>query len=91
MEIILAMAQRKCSYEGEYGPECLAAMTEYESSEKAAYIEDAINNGLKSGEFASVQQIVLTVNDKSIDAALFPNIEPIKAEVLINNGKGGAQ
>lgn len=84
MEIILAMAQRKCRYAGEYGPECLAAMTEYEFIDNPAHIEDAIANGLESGEFVAVQQIVLKVDEKAIDAALFPNREPIKADVLPN-------
>lgn len=81
MKIMLAMAQRICTYPGQYGPECLAAMTEYEFSDNPAHIEDAIANGLASGEFTSVQQITLTVDEKAIDDALFPNRKPIKATV----------
>ena len=81
MDIIMVIAQRKCAYDGQYGPECLACMTEYEYSDNPAHIEDALANGIESGEFSSVQQITLNVDTAAIDAALFPNREPIPAAV----------
>lgn len=88
MEIIMVIAQRKCAYAGQYGPECLACMTEYEYSDNPEHIEDALANGIESGEFSSVQQIALTVETAAIDAALFPNRTPIAATVNPPNAGG---
>ena len=81
MEIIMVIAQRKCAYAGQYGPECLACMTEYEYSDNPAHIDDALANGIESGEFSAIQQITLNVDTAAIDAALFPNRTPIEATV----------
>lgn len=82
MEIIIVMAQRKCRYAGEYGPECLACMSEYEYSDNPSFINNALSENRDSGEFDAVEVVRLKVDNKKIMAALFPNREPINADVL---------
>ena len=84
MEIIIFMAQRKCKYAGEFGPECLACMSEYEYSDNPEFIENAVTENRASEYFDAVEIVRLSVDDKAVDAALFPNREPIKAGVLPN-------
>lgn len=84
MEIIIVMAQRKCKYAGEFGPECLACMSEYEYSDNPEFIENAVTENRASEYFDAVEIVRLSVDDKAVDAALFPNREPIKAGVLPN-------
>lgn len=86
MEIIIVMAQRKCKYAGEFGPECLACMSEYEYVNNPEFIENAVTENRASGDFDAVEIVRLAVDDKAVDAALFPNRAPIKADVLPNKG-----
>ena len=82
MEIIIVMAQRPCRYKGEYGPECLACMSEYEYDENPDYIQGELEKRRESEEFDAVEIVRLKVDDKAVDAALFPNKTPIQADIL---------
>ncbi len=82
MEIIIVMALRKCKYSGEFGPECLACMSEYQYGENPEFIENAVTKNRASEEFESVEIVRLEVDNLAIYSALFPNRTPIAANVL---------
>lgn len=82
MEIIVVMAQRKCDYPGQYGPEALACMSEYEFSDNPGYLHDARLENMDTGEFDAVELVTLKVPDGEIDRRLSREREPIEAEAV---------
>ena len=82
MKIIVVIAQRKCRYEGEYAPEALACISEYGQEENPDFITDTLSENRNCEEFDAVEPVCFEVDGKAIDAALFPNRNPIKAEIV---------
>ena len=81
MKIIVLVAQRKCSFPGQYGEEALACMSEYEYSDNPDYLHDALAAHRNSGEFDAAELITLKVPDEAITRRLYPAREPVDAEV----------
>lgn len=79
MEIIVLMAQRKCRYPGEYGPEALACMTEYEYSDNPDYLTNQRDETIGTGEFDAVELVTLTVPADEIVRRLYPMSDPVPA------------
>ncbi|WP_018234370.1 hypothetical protein [Thioalkalivibrio thiocyanodenitrificans] len=82
MEILILMAQRKCSYPGEYAPETLGCMAEAELIDNPEYLENERRKHIDSGEFEAVEILTLKVDDDAVSSRLFPAHDPIDAEVL---------
>ena len=81
MEIIVLMAQRKCSYPGQYGLEVLACMSEHEYRDNPDYLADALAASEGSGEFDAAELITLKVPDEEISSRLYPGHDPVQVEV----------
>lgn len=81
-EIKIVIAQRKCSYEGEFAPECLACMSEYAHADNPEYLHNIVSENRTINEFDAIEIITLHVDSKAIDAALFPSRNPIPAKVI---------
>ena len=73
MEIRIILAQRKCSYPGQYGPETLGCASEYEYDENPDYLNDILKKSRESDEFDAVELVSLSVLDILVENALFPN------------------
>ncbi len=83
MEIIIVIAQRKCQYPGEYGPECIACMSEYEYKDNPEFITNAVKENRENGEFDTVEIMRVYVDKKEIDSILYKR-PAIKAKVIPN-------
>ncbi|KPM97622.1 hypothetical protein [Vibrio alginolyticus] len=70
MKIMVLFAQRKCAYDGEYAPECLEVMSEYDFEENTTFLKDKLQEAVDSGEFESVKVIPIEVPDDGIKGAL---------------------
>jgi hypothetical protein len=81
MKIHVVVAQRKCAYQGEYGIEAIACMSEYEYSDNPEYLKGELVKARKSGEFDSVEIVELDVNEKDLTAILFPAHKAVNAAV----------
>ncbi|ADC73112.1 hypothetical protein TK90_2625 (plasmid) [Thioalkalivibrio sp. K90mix] len=61
MKIFVLMAQRKCDYPRQYGPEALACMSEYEHDVNPSWLHEKRESYLKTDELESVCIIPLEV------------------------------
>jgi hypothetical protein len=73
MKIHVIIAQRKCSYQGEYGIEALHCMSEHEYSENPQFLIDGLERHRANGEFDSVEIVDLDVSEQDLRAVLFPS------------------
>ena len=76
------MAQRKCTYPGEYAPEALDVITEYDDDDNPDFLQDMKAENEASGEFTSVKVVTIDVDDKAINDVLFPSQKPIIGTVV---------
>lgn len=81
MKIHLLIGQRKQRYEGEYGLEALACMTEHDHEENPDYLPQEQQKTSAGGEFDRVGIVTLSASEKEIRAILYPENRPIPAEV----------
>jgi hypothetical protein len=57
MKLHVVFAQRKEHYEGEFAPEVVAAVTEYEYDDNPDYLEDQLEKAKHDPDFAAVRLI----------------------------------
>lgn len=81
MDIYILMAQRKERYDGEYGPEALACMSEYEHSDNPEYLDEQKAKADESGEFENTVILRLSADSRLIMRALRPSIEAVPTQV----------
>jgi hypothetical protein len=81
MDLFVLMAQRKERYEGEYGLEALAVMSEADDEGNPDYLRDKLKEHKSGTEFEAVAIIRLTVSEAAIHAVLFPESRAIEATV----------
>ncbi len=82
MDLMILMAQRKESYPGEYGPEALACMTEYDDSDNPDYLAEKKAEAIASGDFENVELIRISVDGKAIERILRPAIQAVPGTVV---------
>jgi len=82
MKLFVVMAQRKQRYEGEYGLEALAVMSEADQEQNPQYLEDVIEEHRNGGNFEAVSIIRLDVSENAVRAILFPEDKTVPASVL---------
>jgi len=82
MKIKMIIAQRKCKYTGEYAPECLEAISEFGYDDSPEYLDDKLIEYRESKEFDSIEMIAISIDNKDIDSALYPNKKVISASLL---------
>jgi len=81
MKIYVVMAQRKCAYQGQYGLEALACMSEYEYSENPDFLHDCRAEHQGSGEFDAVEIVALSAPEAEIERRLYPDTTAVEATV----------
>lgn len=92
MKIHVIVGQRKCHYDGEYGLEALACMSEYEFSDSPEYLMEELAKARKSNEFDSVEIVELDVNEKQLRDILFPANKVVSAALVgVTNADGDQQ
>lgn len=72
MDLYVLIAQRKERYEGEYGMEALAVMSEADYDENPDYLRDALEQNKASGEFDAIAIITLNISSNAVRAVLYP-------------------
>lgn len=80
MKLLVIMAQRKERYQGEYGPEALEVMTEYDNDDNGEYLPVKLEEFKKSNMFENVQLITIEVSENAIMKILRP--DAIAGDVL---------
>lgn len=73
MKIIMVWGQRKVRYPGEYTPELIEAISEYEDENNRFAISNAFANASKNTDFVSVQIIEANINDDMLNEILSMN------------------
>lgn len=81
MKLHVLIGQRKQRYEGEYGLEALACMTEYDVDANGEYLPAEERKAVDGGEFEALRVVKLEVSEKEVRAVLFPENTPIHAAV----------
>ena len=79
MKLHIIFGQRKCSYEGEYGPEALDVADEFTVEDNPDWLEKRLKEHRRDKSFESVAVLVVRVPGKAIDDALFPKKHEIDA------------
>lgn len=81
MDLYVLFAQRKETHPGEYGPEALACMTEYEYDDNPEYLDGEKTKADEGGDFERSEIIRLSVDQKAIMRILRPAAVSIPAAV----------
>lgn len=81
MDLFVLMAQRKERYEGQYGFEALACMSEAGQEENTEYLQEALAENRATGEFEAIAIVKLEMRGSDIRAALYPANKAIAAKV----------
>jgi hypothetical protein len=79
MKIKMIIAQRKCNYTGQYAPECLEAISEFAYDDYPEYLDNKLVEYRESKEFDSIEMITISIENKDVDSALYPNKKVIPA------------
>lgn len=72
MILKVLMGQRKESYPGEYAPEALEVMTEYDFSENESWILDKFDEQKKEKHWENLRIIDVKIDDKALMNILRP-------------------
>jgi len=71
MEIRCLFAQRKCSYEGQYAPELLAAIDEYGDDENPDYLNESQEKADSDNDLLFSKRITISVPEEKFDEVFF--------------------
>lgn len=71
MKIRCLFAQRKCSYDGQYAPELLAAIDEYGDDENPDYLDHAQEEANSAKDLLFSKRITVNVPDEKFDEVFF--------------------
>lgn len=82
MKIYLIVGQRHQRYEGEYGLEALACMTEADNEANPDYLTDEMKKNRDSKDFDALALVALDVPAAEIRRRLYPDREPIPAKIV---------
>ncbi len=81
MKLHIIFGQRKCRYAGEYAPEALDIADEYTMEENPDWLSGKLKEHRDSGDFASVEVLIVRVPDKAVDDALAPRAPEVDGSV----------
>lgn len=81
MLVYVLFGQRVCRYPGEYAPEALAVMTEYDVDENPDYLPEEERKFRADKSLASVQLVALEVDERAICEILAPSNRIVPAVV----------
>jgi len=81
MKIIVLMAQRKCSYPGQFSPEALECMSEDHHSDNPDFLHSKKNEYSQTNEFDALELVTLDVSTEAIVQILSPKNVCIEAAV----------
>ncbi len=81
MKVHVLFGQRIEQYAGEYAPECIAVMSEWDLDENPEYLASEKTKADATGEFERTEVIALDVSDKAIMERLRPSTVLIAASV----------
>ncbi len=82
MKVSVLFAQRKERYNGEYGLEAIACMTEHDEEANPSYLPDTLEQNRQSGDFKSLAIVTLNVSEADVRKILQPESTEVSAEVL---------
>jgi hypothetical protein len=82
MSIYILFGQRICSYPGEFAPEALEVMSEFDYGASAEWLHDKLAEAEKTGEFEALRIINVGVGDMEKLRELVIGIPSIEAKGL---------
>ena len=77
MEIRCLFVQRKCSYEGQYAPELLAAIDGYGDDDNPDYLNDEEEKAKKDNDLLFSKRITIKIPDEDFDEVFFGKNEVV--------------
>ena len=84
MDLFVLVGQRKQRYEGEYLPEALAVIDDIGDSDNPEYMREQLQKQTESGDFDALTVLRLSVSEKAVKAALYPEPTVLQATVVPN-------
>lgn len=81
MLLYVIFAQRRCRYSGEYAPKALACQDQWGREDKPSYLDEKLEEYIKSGDFVSVKIIPVEIPTARIDDLLAVSPPPVNGEV----------
>lgn len=81
MKVHVLFAQRREDYEGQYAPECLEVMSEWDAEDNPEYLIGKKTEADATGEFERTEIISLAVSDRDVIERLRPGSIAIAAQV----------
>lgn len=81
MSVYILFGQRICTYPGEFAPEALEVMSEFDYDAHAEFLHDKLAEAEKTGEFEALRIINIGVGDMEKLRELIVGIPSIKGEV----------
>jgi hypothetical protein len=82
MKLYVLFAQRKERYEGQYGLEALAVMTEYDADANPDYLAEQKSLALKTDDFDSLEIVTIRVHENEVYSILYPERKEIEGNVI---------
>ena len=71
MKVICLFGQRVCSYDGQYGPELLAAMDEYGNDDNPDYLDKEEEKWNNNKDILFHRRITININDDKFNEVFF--------------------
>jgi len=67
LKLLVIFAQREERYEGQYAPEVVAAVTEFENYDNPEYMEEQLKEAKKNPDFVAATLINIELGDEAAD------------------------
>lgn len=80
--LTVLFGKRKGAYEGEFGLEAVASMTEHDIDANPDYLPMKLTEALESGGFEQLGFVELEVDEDEVQDILYPERRPLAAKVI---------
>jgi hypothetical protein len=81
MILKVIFVQRQERYEGQYAPEAMECMTEFDYEENPEYLDDKLKEYQRNDNFVAANIVDINVNENKILDILFPSRKPIEGVI----------
>jgi len=84
MILKVIFVQRKCNWPGEYAPEAMECMTEYDYEQNPEWLDSKLREYKtdENNEFTAAKIVNIKVNQDQISAILNPVNKPIEGTII---------
>ena len=81
MKLKVIFGQRIERYEGQYAPEALEIMTEYDYSDNPEWLHNKLKEYTSLEEFYSVEIVDIEIDDKKLNSILYKKNNTLEGEI----------